>query len=121
MKSIFEYLLSKNTPKTKKVVIAAVSDHENDEVNPYNYNSYIDFFHWLLKAIKEYGDLTDEECEFFRPNGDHLKLYSDGAITLSGDGKRLAADFNISDRKTTFKKLYDKILEFINENIDMMK
>ena len=118
--SIDEYLLSKNTPKTKKVVSAAVSDHENDEVNPDNYNSYIDFFHWLLKAIKEYGDLTDEECEFFRPNGDHLTLFSDGTITLEGDGKRIIADFKINDRKITYNELYGKILKFINENIGIM-
>lgn len=121
MKQILEYLLSKNSIKSKKVISSKIIDNETNKLNPDNYNSYVDFFNWLIKALKEYGDLTDEEYEFFKPNRDHLTLYSDGTITLEGDGKEIIADFKINDRKITYKQLYEKILKFINENIDIMK
>lgn len=121
MKRIDEYLLSKNTPKTKKVVSAKVADHENDILIPSNYNSYIDFLQWIINALKEYGDLTDEEYNFFRPNGKHLSFYSDGSIVIHDIGERIVADFSVYDEQTTFIKLYNKVLAFIQENIDKMK
>ena len=123
MKPINEYLLSKNSAKTNHVVSAKVADHENDIVNPDNYNSYIDFFNWLCKAMKEYGDLTEEECVLFKPNDDHLTLYSDGSIVLhNNDTKTIVnADFSISDKKRSFKELYDLIIKFIQENMDKVQ
>lgn len=123
MKPINEYLLSKNSAKTNHVVSAKVADHENDIVNPANYNSYVDFFNWFCIAIKEYWDLTEEECELFKPNGDCLTLYSDGSIVLHNYYTKtiVNADFSINDKKRSFKELYDLIIVFIQENKDKVQ
>lgn len=123
MRNINEYLISKNSVKTNHVVSAKIADHENDIVNPVNYSSYVEFFQWFCRAIKEYGDLTEEECVFFKPNDDHLTLYSDGSVVLHNHDTKtiINADFSISDKKRSFKELYDLIIAFIQENMDKVQ
>ena len=109
MKTITEFLLG-NTIKLKK---SEVEEHENDWFSPdHQKNTYADFITWFWKAIKYYGDFTDDEINIIH---DCLNFYQKGRIALGlyNNSNYVYSKNNFVHKEITFKEGYDIVVEFL--------
>ena len=123
MKHILEYLLGRGTKfKTSIGTLSAdIERHENDILDIKYYESYKNFLRWLTTAMKEYGDLTEEEYNFFKPNDKHFKFYTDGSIRFRPDEDTenvIYPKFSIMNKKISYIEAYQLIIDFCLENVD---
>lgn len=63
MKQILEYLFSKNI----KLKESEIEQHKNDLFSPkHQKNTYGEFIAWFWKAIRYYGDFTEDEADYLK-------------------------------------------------------
>lgn len=110
MKRILEYLLSKNI----KLKEFEIEQHENDLFSPkHQKNTYGEFIAWFWKAIRYYGDFTEDEADYLKK---YLCFYVGGRIMLdSPDHYINYAENDFVEKELTFKEGYDLVMDFLNK------